>query len=494
MGIRLKQKSVVFLSFVILILSYLGCVDAIAQSLPTSTDSLVLMILQKSSTSPISFQLDTTSSLLSLEKQLKKQLEKHQTVGYPFANYSINSKLSKSEDSILVDVNYSKGELYHFDSLIILSESKQSKLFYSKYLGIKEGELFNQNKIDKISKRIEQLNFVRLSQPPSISFSSKYTRVLLRIDRLKINQLDAIASIQQNTTGETFVNGQAKFKLYNILGKAEYFYLDWQRASLYTQKADLMFDQPFIFKSPIGLTLKANFNRIDSTESSQNFSIGALYFFEGNNTLKLSYYNASQQLKNANDLSVETFVTTGFKGELQLNHVNYFYSPTKGYRFLAELNSGERKNSTTSIVTTLQSKTEWYKKIKANIIGKIGVNTYTTISQIDSKLDYLLTGGLNTLRGFNTNSIKASSFYQAIAEPRLIIGDNSFIFVFFEAAYVQLPMLDELSSASVSAFGGGLNIDTNGGILNLTWALANGLGNSYKLSNSKIHIGYTLLF
>lgn len=471
-----------------------GVNSSLAQKNQLSTTSIPIKIIADTSAALLKLELDSISTIASLDIVMKNQLQRVQNVGYPFAKYSILTGQDLVNDTLRVHLSYDKGELFHFDSLIIFSESKQSKLFYSNYLGIKEGDIFNQSKIDKIDKRIEQLNFVRLTQPASVNFSSKFTRVLLSIEKLKINQLDAIAAIQQDNNGQTFINGQARFKLYNILGKAEFFDLNWQRTSLFTQKAEIVYDQPFIFRSPIGIALKANFNRIDSTESSRNFSLGALYYLEGNNTLRLSYFSSSQQLKNIGDSTIENSSIKGFKGEIQMNHVNYFYSPTKGYRLLAEINIGDRKTTSNSTVTTLLGYAEAYKKIRKNLICKAALNTYTTISEPNPKFDYLLVGGLYNLRGFNTNSIKASSYYQLVIEPRQIIGTNSFIFAFFETTYIQVPLNDLISNNYINAVGAGLNIDTNGGILNLTFAMADGLGSSFTLSNSKIHIGYTLLF
>lgn len=454
-----------------------------------------IVITEKGKAFIFTSTLDSAAGLESLTTNLEKQLRKVQNVGYPFARYSIEPTQSLTIDTVFVTINYEKGKQFKFDSLIIISSTKQSKTFFTNYLGIREGRVFNQSKIEKIQTRIEQLNFVRLKEQPSVSFSTQYTRIYLPLERVKINQLDAIASLQQNNNGETFINGQAKFKLFNVLGKAEIIDFNWQRASLYTQKADFQFDQPFLFNLPIGLTLKANFNRIDSAESLQGFSIGGLYYFEGNNTLKLSYFSNSRELKNFADSTALLTKTNGFRAELQMNHVNYFYSPTKGYRIHAEINSGERQQSNLkNSISTFSTNAEYYYKIKGDLIAKGGVNTLSTISKTGAVADYILIGGLNTLRGFNTNSIKTISYYQLVLEPRLIIADNSFIFVFHESSFIQIPMDDTFQNEYIIAFGGGLNIDTQGGILNLTWAIANGLGTNFKLDNSKIHIGYTLLF
>ncbi|MDA0778842.1 MAG: hypothetical protein O3C19_07250, partial [Bacteroidetes bacterium] len=104
-------------------------------------------------------------------------------------------------------------------------------------------------------------------------------------------------------------------------------------------------------------------------------------------------------------------------------------------------------------------------------------------------------GGFSTLRGFDENEIFASKMLSYTAEYRYLIGENSNVGLFINAAAIE-----NVSESSVLikdipfGFGALANIQVGKGILNLAYALGSQQGNALKLNSAKFHFGVVNYF
>ena len=103
-------------------------------------------------------------------------------------------------------------------------------------------------------------------------------------------------------------------------------------------------------------------------------------------------------------------------------------------------------------------------------------------------------GGINSLRGFDEQSIFSSTYSVFTIEPRLLIGKNSAIYIFGDIAWYESKLTDNQSSDTPYGFGLGLNIDTKAGIFKLNYAMGKQFNNPVKFSDSKVHFGFSARF
>ena len=98
------------------------------------------------------------------------------------------------------------------------------------------------------------------------------------------------------------------------------------------------------------------------------------------------------------------------------------------------------------------------------------------------------------LRGFDEESIFATLFAVGTLEYRLLLGKNSYLYVFADYAYVE----DETNERSITdtplGFGTGLTFDTKVGVFGISYALGRQLGNPVDFRAAKIHFGYVSFF
>ena len=101
-------------------------------------------------------------------------------------------------------------------------------------------------------------------------------------------------------------------------------------------------------------------------------------------------------------------------------------------------------------------------------------------------------GGINSIRGFEENSILASQFGLINSEYRYKLSNGIYVHTIIDAAYFENKIND--SRQKLFGYGLGLGILTKSGLLKLNYANGKSEDQKFKLSNSKIHISLKATF
>jgi hemolysin activation/secretion protein len=103
-------------------------------------------------------------------------------------------------------------------------------------------------------------------------------------------------------------------------------------------------------------------------------------------------------------------------------------------------------------------------------------------------------GGLKTLRGFDEESIFASSYFIATLEYRFLLEQNSFLSVFYNQAWYENQVGNTLITDTPFGFGAGISFQTGIGIFSLSYALGKQFDNPILFRASKLHFGFVNYF
>ena len=103
-------------------------------------------------------------------------------------------------------------------------------------------------------------------------------------------------------------------------------------------------------------------------------------------------------------------------------------------------------------------------------------------------------GGVNSLRGFDDQSIFTPYYAMANVEYRFLLSKNSYFSTFFNAAMVQDARAGKGSFDFPFGFGAGAAIETKAGIFGISYAMGKQLDNKINFKSAKIHIGYVNYF
>jgi len=106
-------------------------------------------------------------------------------------------------------------------------------------------------------------------------------------------------------------------------------------------------------------------------------------------------------------------------------------------------------------------------------------------------------GGLESIRGFDEQSIVANWYNILTVEFRYLISSNSHFSVFGDFGYTQNSFLKltipDYYDLPIGV-GAGLNFETSAGIFSLNYALGKHLNNNFNLKSGKIHFGFLNYF
>ena len=100
------------------------------------------------------------------------------------------------------------------------------------------------------------------------------------------------------------------------------------------------------------------------------------------------------------------------------------------------------------------------------------------------------------LRGFDENSIFATSYSLMKVEYRYLLGLNSFIQVFWNGAYIEdrNQRREKLFTDFPFGMGAGFSFETQAGLFSIVYAVGREQNNPIEFRTAKVHFGLTGYF
>jgi outer membrane protein assembly factor BamA len=445
----------------------------------------------------------------------EKLIVYYENNGFPFASVTLDSIVIQ-DSTIAAQFNVTKNKEIKIDSIIIKGNAKITPVFIHNYISIKPGSLYDESKLKKINARISELQFIRSKAPSTVTFTKSYSKLILNLDGKKASQFDGIIGILPNAqTGKTLFTGNIHLMLQNGLGKGELIDINWQRLQVQTQDVKLHLVYPFLLNTPFGIDYNFEIYRRDTSFSYVNNNIGLQYLLTGGNYFKLFYNNKVSSLLSTRGLEYVTTlptyadISTNMYGiGLKYEKLDYRYNPRKGYSITSNISVGEKtikKNANlnpvvynnlnlTSMLYNGNIDASLFIPIKSRSTFKLGMKSSILEGSTIFQNELFRIGGLNTLRGFNEESIFASAYSVATIEYRLLLEQNSYLFVFTDGAYYENHSTSQHLSDTPFGFGSGISFETKAGIFSLTYALGKQFSNPIELRNGKIHFGIVNYF
>ena len=449
-------------------------------------------------------------------KFIEKIINYYENNGYPFASLKLDSvSVNGNEFSAVLNVN--KNKLIKIDSILIEGDAKINKTFLYRYLNLKPMMPYDESAFRSVSKKMKQLPFLSESKGHVIKLTEKQNKLYMFLNKKNASQFDGIIGILPDNTGKTVFTGDVKIKLVNNIFRAgETFDLNWRRLQTQTQDFKARVIYPYLLGSPIGTDYSLKIYKKDTSFIDVNNNIGLQYYFGGLNNLKVFYKQRNANILAANGLAFITVlpdyadITTQSYGlGISFEKSDYKFNPHKGYFINLTAQTGNKtikKNSkiNDAVYTNLQLKSIQYQsegdlhafiQIKGNSVLHLAAQYGSIFGDAPVfKNELFRIGGLRTLRGFDEESIYASTYVIPTIEYRFLFNQNSNILLFAEGAWYENNSSSTYSSDTPYSVGAGINFDTKAGIFSLNYALGAQKGNSIDIRSGKIHFGLTALF
>lgn len=473
-----------------------------------------------------------------LSQVFDKLLSYYEENGYPFASVrfdSITMRGTVMEGSLVVD----HGPYYKIDSISNLGSASLSGRFLHRYLGMMPGSAYRKSVLAGMSRKLQELPFVQEQLPWSLTRLGTGAVVNVYLEPRKSSQANVLVGLlpaveSPNNLYEPVRNrfqltGEATIKLRNAFGSGETIGLNWQQLQRQSPRLNLLYDQPYIGGSAVGMHFLFDLFKKDTTFLNLNGVLGMTYATTPQATGSLFL-----QLQQSNLLSVDTLQIKeqrSLPSSADIRAVNvgvsYAYSktdyrlnPLKGNEYQVSLSAGTRTLKKNAVISKLADENDpsfsfssLYDSVNAKSyqfrIKGSGAHYFrlSRASTLKAALQggwfqspYILRnelfqiGGYRLLRGFDEESIYASAYVVNTVEYRYLVGRNSHLFVFSDQGVVRLNAQSYSRTHTYWGAGMGMMLESGTGLLNISFAVGKRNDVGLNLRQAKIHLGYVSYF
>ncbi len=460
----------------------------------------------------------------------EKLLVQYENAGFPFTAIYLDS-VSISSDKLSAALVLNKGILYAIDSIKNYGSLKISPKFLQSYLGIKNGSIYNRDKLKDIDKRMLELPFAQTMFPSKLNMLGSGSIVNLFVNNKKSSQVSAILGFlpSSNNTGKFQLTGDVNIDLKNVFGAGEGLLFKYQALQPKSPRINFGFEKPYFLQSAFGLSFLFELFKKDSAFLQLNAQIGSQFSLGNNQTGKLVLQIQNNNLLFAgldtNSIKAQRMlpqnidvksVNTGITYKLQ--QTNYIFNPIKGTELsvsaLAGIKTIVKNNDILNLSTPGYSYASLYDsiklknyqiklvlsaahyfKLKKSSTLKAAIHTGIYSSPTIYRNEVFQIGGYKLLRGFDEESIYATQYAVATAEFRALLGLNSYFFSFIDAGATKATYQSVKANNFFTGAGLGIVYETKAGLLNFSIALGKRDDVPFTLRQaSKIHFGYINYF
>jgi hypothetical protein len=362
---------------------------------------------------------------------------------------------------------------------------------------------FNKEALAKIHSDFEKFRFVSQVKYPEILFTKDTTKVFVYLEKAKANRFDGFIgfSNDESEDGSSKIRftGYVDLLLTNILNTGEQFSLYWKSDGKKQTTFNAGIELPYIFRSPIGLKANLNIFKQDSTFQNTKTAIALGYFFNYNTRVYVGYESTeSSDIQNQNTAAINdfsnSFVTATF--EFTNYKTGEFLFPEKT-RAIVRAGAGSRDaklQSDDQLLAEVNVSHNFYLNEK-NIVNIKTQNFYLQSNNYFVSELYRF-GGINSIRGFNENSLQANLLTSLLTEYRYVFARGLYLHTIADYGHYRDETRNDTDSKSGSllGLGFGFGLLSKNGLFNLVYANGRADGQPVKLSNSIIHISFKANF
>jgi outer membrane protein assembly factor BamA len=449
--------------------------------------------------------------------------------GYPFARAWLQRLEIDNEGRLSAIMMYDRGAIQKIDSIDIRGDVKVSRGFILNYLDLVQGEPYNEKKLRSISNRLRELPFINSSTTWAFEFSLSSNKLILDIKEKKANQINALVGLlpNNNETGNFLLTVDALFAFQNILGHGESITLSYQNLQYKSPRLKSALIYPYLFNTRFGVDGQFELYKKDTTFRRTSLQLGLRYQMSATDFVRVYYENQSNRLITVDTSFVKLnkrlpdnidVAANGGGFELSLNRTDYRLNPRKGWEAGMRVSALLRQVRKSDAITALSDGSGFdYNKLYDTLIKRSNqyfVNgNFTWYFPLAKKLvlkteydggyvngqnlfrnELYQIGGFHLLRGFDEQSIFASQYHIISLETRLLLDQNSYVYLFSDNGYVESNFNGLSRDDIYNGIGAGTTLQTKSGLFSISYAVGRNSNSPFQFRQSRIHFGYVSFF
>jgi hypothetical protein len=432
------------------------------------------------------------------EAFLNSTLKKLELKGFSMAKVKLVN-IKKHSNYITADLNVTSDKKRQLNDIVFNGYDKFPEGHKNNLKRLYKKCVFNQDNLEKLYKDIAQYRFVKQTKYPEILFTKDSTKVFVYVEKAKANNFDGFIGFSNDENKKVLFNGYLDLTLNNVMNSGEKLALYWKSNGQDQKTFNLGVEIPYVFKSLIGLKAQLNIFKQDSTFQNTQTAIDLGYYFNYNTRFYLGYQSAeSSDIKNLNTATLSDYKNKFYTSNFEFidynpegSGDNYLF-PEKS-NFNIKIGTGKRDSkfqNNSQFFGSVNLKHNFYLNNK-NIINIKSQNFYLQSDEYIINELYRF-GGINSIRGFNENTLQGNLFSSILSEYRYVLSPSIYVHSIIDYAYFQ----DKTTNlkGNLLGLGFGFGILTKNGLLNLVYANGSTKDQAIKLSNSIVHISLKATF
>src|SRR5690554_1193571 len=427
------------------------------------------------------------------QNHLQNIVEKLAQKGYSISTVKLTNH-QFYQNILHTDLDLHLDEKRHIDQLVFTPYNNFPSAIKQRLIKKHEKQSFTEVTISLIQKEMEQFPFIKTVRPAEVLFTESNTALYLYVDRQNISQFDGLIGFTNDDAGKVQFNGYADLQLMNILNKGEQLKLYWKNDGNQQTQFNLSGEIPYLFNTPFGLKTSLELFKQDSTMMNTKFNGALLYYLTFNHRIGVGYQSTASVAGTDNFYQAadynSRFITINYLLNKYQDHPlfpqKYTVTATLGIGSKTEEQDNRKASQQFAQLTATylwQLSNRWY--IHQQIEGSF-LNSATPLLYNE----YYRFGGINSLRGFQENSLLAKTQSGLYNEVRYLLAPNMYLHSISDLAYYEGDQINDL----LYSFGLGFGIQTGGGLFNIIYANGIQPNTDFKLSNAIFHLSYKTQF
>jgi len=433
-------------------------------------------------------------------EKIKKWIILMNNNGFPFAEFEFEkSEIINSKINLIC--NLISGPLVKIDSIINPEITKKELQLVYKFTDIRNGDLFELNKIYKISENIKNTGFIDEIRPPAYEFIDNKAYIYTYFKPQSKNSINGLVGIQPGENETVQFTGNVALNFQNALSYGEVLKFNWRRMFNSSQNLIAELSYPFLFNT--NFEVQGGLDMIKKDSSFFNFNSKLIINYKSNSNFSNGFLFTNNNSTNLLEDEYSSTSVNSFGFVTNFKKLDNPFNPRKGFKIKSEIAYGWKETYAIDTVANNILKSpnfngnlsfSSYLSLLKRTTFKIKLSGSTIQNNILYENELTRIGGYKTIRGFDEESIWVSSFVLGNFEFRYLIDEKSNVFLFSDFAWTESKTNNFLMEDYFQSFGFGTNISMPNGLLTLIYGLGRKIDNPFLIRTGKIHLGFTSYF
>lgn len=433
-------------------------------------------------------------------EKIKKWIILMNNNGFPFAEFEFEkSEIINSKINLIC--NLISGPLVKIDSIINPEITKKELQLVYKFTDIRNGDLFELNKIYKISENIKNTGFIEEIRPPAYEFIDNKASIYTYFKPQSKNSINGLVGIQPGENETVQFTGNVALNFQNALSYGEVLKFNWRRMFNSSQNLIAELSYPFLFNT--NFEIQGGLDMIKKDSSFFNFNSKLIINYKSNSNFSNGFLFTNNNSTNLLEGDYSSTSVNSFGFVTNFKKLDNPFNPRKGFKIKSEIAYGWKETYAIDTVANNILKSpnfngnlsfSSYLSLLKRTTFKIKLSGSTIQNNILYENELTRIGGYKTIRGFDEESIWVSSFVLGNFEFRYLIDEKSNVFLFSDFAWTETKTNNFLMEDYFQSFGFGTNISMPNGLLTLIYGFGRKIDNPFLIRTGKIHLGFTSYF